>query len=53
MDLFEGLDEFDEEVPDIKRYKMGEDELNMGVEDALAGQQDDAIARPGMGSFFR
>ena len=44
-DLFEGLEEFDDEVPDSKRYKMAEDDLSVGVEHALAPPTDDPAAR--------
>lgn len=46
-DLFEGLDEFDEEIPDGKRFKMSDDDLGMSVEHALgAPPGEDSMHRP-------
>lgn len=36
-DLFEGLAEFEEDIPDAKRYKLVDDELAPQVEHALGG----------------
>jgi hypothetical protein len=46
-DLFEGLEEFDEEMPESKRYKMADDDLSVGVEHALAPMPDDPASRAG------
>lgn len=34
-DLFEGLADFDEDVPESKRMKLSEDDMGMSVEHAL------------------
>lgn len=46
-DLFEGLDEFDEEMPDGKRFKMSDDDLGMSVEHALGmPASEDSMQKP-------
>lgn len=46
-DLFEGLDEFDEEMPDGKRFKMSDDDLGMSVEHALGmPPSEDSMQKP-------
>lgn len=46
-DLFEGLAEFDEEIPDAKRYKLSEDDMGITVEQALGPSNGaDSVPRP-------
>lgn len=46
-DLFEGLAEFDEEIPDARRYKLAEDDMGITVEQALGPTNNaDSLPRP-------
>lgn len=46
-DFFEGLAEFDEDIPEAKRYKMAEDESGGSVEHGQTGMNgEDSGSRP-------
>jgi len=52
-DFFEGLAEFDEEIPDAKRYKYPEDEMGGASEHGHGGMNgEDSAPRPPGVSFL-